>query len=269
LEPCRGCQLQFAAESKPRAKLAFDFSFVGVRVLRANPCSRDVARELVEVERDPETLLTCHSAVSGDLLVERGLRIHAPILLSNQRVSSWVRHERVGLWTARIADHRTPVRPCGEGKRSCGVTGKEPLRACALMTIETDHRFRPRVRVFSVSLPRADESRPGSPGTVWIPGNLGRLANRSGPHGAMYKNDRLFGQLMEDRGTVRRGPGGRWRSNWGLGTPGASLAALPPRRVGLLFARRAIFDQFFHCESYSTFMNVFRPNCCIVVLDVA
>jgi hypothetical protein len=34
----------------------------------------------VERKRDPETLLAGHPAVSGDLLVERGARIHRVIL---------------------------------------------------------------------------------------------------------------------------------------------------------------------------------------------
>ena len=70
-----------ANESEAGTQLALDLGVVGIRAPRADSLSCHIARELVEGKRDPEALFAGHPSVPGDLLLERGVRIHRVILL--------------------------------------------------------------------------------------------------------------------------------------------------------------------------------------------
>ena len=89
-----------ANEGEAGTQLTFDLGVVGIRAPRTDPLPCHVARELVERKRDPEALFAGHPSVPGDLLLERGMRIHRVILLP-------------AVGGCAHAGHRTMVRPKG------------------------------------------------------------------------------------------------------------------------------------------------------------
>lgn len=54
----------------------FDFSSVGFRMLSANAFTRDFARQLVQLQRDGQALLSSHCAVALDLFCRCGGGVH-------------------------------------------------------------------------------------------------------------------------------------------------------------------------------------------------
>jgi hypothetical protein len=61
--------------------MAFDLGVVRIRVPPADSLARDIARKLVQRQRNPEALFAGHPAVAGDLFVDSGSRVHRLILL--------------------------------------------------------------------------------------------------------------------------------------------------------------------------------------------
>jgi hypothetical protein len=59
------------------AQAPLDFGFVRLGKLMANALSRQIARELMQIQPQFEPLLACHLAVPRNLEIQSGFRFHA------------------------------------------------------------------------------------------------------------------------------------------------------------------------------------------------
>ncbi len=66
--------------------MAFDLGVVGIRIPKADSLARDIARKLVQRQRNPEALFAGHPAVAGDLFLESKSWVHRLILLPTMEV---------------------------------------------------------------------------------------------------------------------------------------------------------------------------------------
>jgi hypothetical protein len=76
---------------------AFDFSRVGFGMLSADPFAGNVARQLVQTQRDGQPLFARHQTVAFNLFVQRGGRSHGSVITEFSRVSIFLRFLRPGV----------------------------------------------------------------------------------------------------------------------------------------------------------------------------